>query len=118
MEIINAKNLPTKLTPEIIDVLVKMAREFPKTTFDWAEVSDVLAERGQLNIVLDRIQQIEKEEERKRESMKSDAEKKNDAELREKLKNAKPTFIGNMGEPETAEEYKRKYGHYPPGYEG
>lgn len=27
-----------------------------------------------------------------------------------------PRFYGNIGEPETAEEYKNKYGVYPPGY--
>lgn len=118
MKIIKAENLPAKLTPEIIDVLVEMAREFPKRTFDWAEVSDVLDKRGELNIILDKVQQLEKEEEQERERLKSDAEKQKEADMREKLKSAKPTFIGNMGEPETAEEYKRKYGHYPPGYEG
>lgn len=118
MRIIKPEDLPEALTPEIINVLVEMAREFPKHTFDWAKVSEVLAGRGQLNIILDKVQQLEKDEEQKRQNAKSESEKMRDAELQEERKNSKPAFIGNMGEPETAEEYKRKYGHYPPGYEG
>lgn len=117
MRIIKSEDLPEKLTPEIIDVLVEMAREFPKRTFDWAEVSEVLNDRGQLNIILDKVQQLDEEEERKKLNAKSDAEKNLESGLRQKFGNSKPKFIGNMGEPETVEEYKRKYGHYPPGYE-
>lgn len=48
----------------------------------------------------------------------TEEEKREEAEQWKKvMDDPEPRFYGNMGEPETAEGYKLKYGHYPPGYE-
>jgi hypothetical protein len=105
------EELPEVLTPEIIDVLIEMAREFPKHTSRWAVVSELLAERGQLNVILDEVQKIEKQEELKRRATMSEEEKQEEAEKWRRIKEDNtPRFYGNMGEPETPEEYERKWG--------
>lgn len=123
MQIIKPNELPEKLTPEIINILVQMAIEFPKTTFDWAETSKVLEERGQLNIILNLVDKINKEkeynEEKKRKESLTKEEKIEDEEKWKKIFESKDphAFHGNMGEPETPEQFKDKYGVWPPGYD-
>lgn len=39
MKRLKSHEFPEVLTEEIIEILVAMAKEFPKGTFDWAEIS-------------------------------------------------------------------------------
>lgn len=111
--------LPKKLTEDDIAILVKMAMEEPKTTFDWAEVSEILDERGELKKVLIEVRKVKKAIEQAKEGLKSPEQKaKEEREWREFVKNADPhKFYGNMGEPTTPQAYKDKYGVWPPGYD-
>lgn len=115
MKKITAQELPFELTEEILATLVEMALEFPKKTFDWAEVSTLLEERGQLLLVLDRVEEV------KRHRLKeTQAEKDSTAEAEkwQRLQNNPDPhqFHGNMGQPETPQEFKNRYGVWPPGY--
>jgi hypothetical protein len=120
MKRITKEELPEILTDDIINVLVKMALEDPKLTFDWANVSDLLEERGQLRVILDKVRVIKKSIEQAKEDSKSEKQKlKEKQDWQEFLKNADPNgFYGNMGEPVTLEDYKLRYGRYPVGYDG
>lgn len=119
MNKIKKEELPDILTDEIILILVNMAMEFPKTTFDWAEVSELLKERNQLMLILDKVDEIQRKKEQDRKASLSEEEKEATELTRKKFyKNLDPNgFYGNMGQPETAQEYKNRYGVWPPGYD-
>ncbi len=60
---------------------------------------------------MDRKIELQKQEEQKRRSMMTEEEKRKEAEKWQRIKEDNtPRFYGNMGEPETPEEYERKYG--------
>ena len=115
MKKVKASELPLVLDEETINILVEMAMEFPKTNWEWAEISEILSERGMLMQVLNKVQEIEHQKYEKQ--LLAMTEKEKEAEnLRQYMEKKEWIFIGNMGEPETAEEYKYKYGVYPPNY--
>jgi hypothetical protein len=115
---IKPEDIPEELTPEVIDILIEMARAFPDITGEWAAVSKVLEQRGQLRLILDKVQSLErKERELQRASMTEEEKRKEAEQWKKVMDDPEPKFYGNMGEPENAEQYKMKYGHYPPGYE-
>ncbi len=119
MKRITKSELPNILTEEIINILVEMALESPKTTFDWAEISQILEDRGQLFEILGIVEKRKKEVEKIKEDSKSDEQKQKEKEdWEEFVKNINPKdFYGNIGQPETIQEYKDKYGVWPPGYD-
>jgi hypothetical protein len=111
MKRLKPQDLPEVLTPEIIDILVQMAMEFPKVTSEWADISELLEKKGQLNVILDKVDELKKEENKRKQASLSDEEKRTEAEKWTKIhEEGTPGFHGNMGEPETPEEYERKYG--------
>jgi len=119
MKRIVKKNLPEVLTDHIIEILVNMALEFPKTTLDWQEVSKLLEERGQLMLVLAKVNERKKNIEKAKENSKTSEEKIIEEQHRKNFyETLDPSgFYGNMGEPETIQQYKDKYGVWPPGYD-
>ena len=87
MKKITKGELPHELSPEVMEILVNMALEFPKTTFDWAEISEILEERNQLMLVLDKVEERKKVIEQAKEDGKSDEQKQKEKE--EKMKRRK-----------------------------
>ena len=126
MKRITLKKLPEILTEDIIEILVEMALEEPKTTFDWYKIFDYLIENDypSLKKILDRVEIHQKAIIQAKEDAKSE-EQKNPESFREEkakweeaMRNVDPNqFYGNMGEPTTVQEYKNKYGVWPPGYD-
>jgi hypothetical protein len=118
MKRITKNELPIELNTEIIEILVEMALEFPQTK-EWHDVFDLLEERNQLMFILDIVEDRKKAIEKAREDAKSDEQKlREKEEWQQFLDNADPNgFYGNMGEPVTLEDYKLRYGVYPPGYD-
>ncbi|WP_347051779.1 hypothetical protein [Flavobacterium olei] len=51
------ENLPTILDSETIKILVEMCEESPKKDFSWAIIFEILLQRGQLNIILDIVEE-------------------------------------------------------------
>jgi hypothetical protein len=121
MKRITKEELPEVLTEDTIAILVEMAMESPKMTFDWRDISNYLSEYdyASLQIVLDEVQKRQKTIEQAKEDVKSKKQKeKEKEEWQEFVKNADPNgFYGNMGQPETPKEYKNRYGVWPPGYD-
>ena len=101
---ITPKELPKTLTDETIEVLVDMALESPKKTFHWAEISDVLEERGELQIILDIVSQKRKEKQEQSHQQwwdsLSEEEKKLEHKKTQDTYNNPDDFYGNMGNPE------------------
>lgn len=115
MKRITKEELPQILNAETIEKLIEMALEFPKTTFDWAEVSELLEERNQLMFILDKVEERKKAIEKAKEDAKSEEQKlKEKQDWENFVKNADPKgFYGNMGEPVGVYDYKGKYGLWP-----
>jgi|GEM_PF-1990905 len=118
MKKIRPEDLPVQLTDEVINILVTMAIEFPKRTFDWANVSKLLEERGQLQKILDKVEAFKVEQEKARCDAMTEEEKADEAAKWERIRNDPDPykFWGNMGQPETPQEYKNRYGVWPLGY--
>ncbi|OXG00767.1 hypothetical protein BC749_1011434 [Flavobacterium araucananum] len=121
MKRITINELPEVVKEEVFNVLVEMALEDPKQTFDWRDISVHLSENDLplLMKILDKVRVIKKAIEEAKENAKSEEQKKEEKEAWDEfVKNADPAgFYGNMGEPETPQQYKDKYGVWPPGYD-
>mgnify|MGYP003586991004 CR=1 FL=1 len=91
---------------------------FPQSK-EWHEIFDVLDERNQLMMISDKIDERKKAIEQAKEDLKSDEQKRKEKEeWQEFVRNADPhKFYGNMGQPETPQEYKNRYEVWPPGYD-
>jgi hypothetical protein len=94
---INTDNLPEVLTPDLIEILAKMANEFPKMTFEWNNISILLEKRGQLKQVLDRAFILQVEKQKKIESLMTQEELDIEAKKRKESIDG-IRFSGNMGE--------------------
>lgn len=118
---IKPEDLPEILDENTINILVEMYKEFPKTDFSQAEVSELLLQRGQLNLILDIVQENEQKKVELRKSQMTESEKSEEKQKMESLKKEiernPQVFFGNMGQPETPQEFKNRYGVWPPGYD-
>lgn len=117
MKILNPNNSPKVLSEKEIDILAKMSNEIPQSK-EWKEIFKIL-NKVDLRKVMDRRISIQSENIEHNEGLLSENEKN---ELQEKKDNfyekLKPdSFYGNMGQPETPQEYKNRYGVWPPGYD-
>jgi predicted enzyme involved in methoxymalonyl-ACP biosynthesis len=121
MKRITLNELPKVITEDVFGILVEMALEVPKQTFDWRDISIYLSENNLelLMKILDRVDEHQKSLEQAKEDAKSEEQRRLEAEHnRVFYENLNPkAFYGNMGEPETPQEYKDKYGVWPPGYD-
>jgi hypothetical protein len=118
---INPEDLPEILDENTINILVEMCEEFPKTDFSWVEVSELLLQRGQLNLILDIVQENEQIKLELRKSQMTEAEKLEEKQkmeaLKQEIERNPQVFFGNMGQPDTPQEFKNRYGVWPPGYD-
>jgi uncharacterized protein (DUF1778 family) len=121
MKRITIDDLPKVFSEDILNILVEMALEEPKQTFDWRDISIYLSEKdpSQLMMILDKVDERKKAIERAKEDAKSDEQKQVEEEQRKKFyENLDPFgFYGNMGEPETPQQYKDRYGVWPPNFD-
>jgi len=104
---IKPEELPEILDEGIIKILVDMCLEFPKETFHWANISEVLEERGELDVILGIVGKKRREADRKKyqswwDSLSED-ERKEEELKGNKAQNDPDGFYGNMGNPEYPE---------------
>ncbi len=120
MKRITIKELSNTHNKDTFNVLVEMASEYPQTE-EWHEIFDYLIENDYpyLRKILDKVQEVKKAIIQAKEDAKSEEQKQEEKEKWEEfLRNVDPNeFYGNMGEPTTVQEYKNKYGVFPPGYD-
>lgn len=116
MEKITVNNLPKELTPKILKKLAIMATEFPITN-EWRAISKVLTDEQQI-LVNNEISNIHIEKKKAKDAMKTEEEKAKEAAWwKAYYEDPDPhKFYGNMGQPETAEDFKNRYGIWPPNY--
>ena len=119
VEMITKDKLPKVLTDEIIETLAAMIDEVPQSK-EWHEIFEVLSPQDYEKVEEKRLQ-IQKRKEQDRQASMTDDEKLREAEKRKKmLENMEKdpnAFYGNMGRPQTPEDYKNANGVWPPGYD-
>jgi hypothetical protein len=116
MKRIKSEDLPKVLDEQTIDILAHMADEVPQSE-EWYSIFDLLNPEDYRR-VMDRRLELQSELQKKKNEAMTEQEKKEDEEKWRRIREDKiPRFYGNMGEPETPEQYKDKYGVYPPGYD-
>ena len=93
----SADNLPETLTPELVEILAKMANEFPKVNFEWKNISNLLEKRGQLKQVLDQAFILQVEDQKKKDLLMTQEERDTEARKRKESIDS-GRFSGNMGE--------------------
>jgi len=114
---INPEELPEPLTVEAIDILAHMANEIPQSE-EWHQIFSLLSHED-LRRVMDKRIEIQDEIHRQKRAVMTEEEKqKEKAWWDNRAKNPNPDeFFGNMGQPETPEQFKNRYGVYPFGYD-
>ena len=119
MNRITKSQLPEILTEDIIETLAAMIDEVPQSK-EWHEIFEVLSPQDYHRVEEKRLQ-IQKRREQERQTSMTAEEKLKEAEKRKKmlenLERDPNTFYGNMGRPQTPEDYKNAYGVWPPGYD-
>jgi len=119
MKRIKPEELTTVLTDDMLYILAQMADEVPQSK-EWHEIFEILSPKD-YEKVEERRCDIQKQKELVRLALMTDEEKVKEAEKRkmmlENLEKDPNTFYGNMGRPQTPEDYKNAYGVWPPGYD-
>lgn len=117
MKRIGAEQLPSVLTEEVISILAEMADEVPQSK-EWHEIFDLLSP-DDLRKVMDRKIELQRKKERERKEAMTKEQRDLEEQKWQKIKEDKDPFkfYGNMGQPETPQEYKNRYGVWPPGYD-
>ena len=117
MNRLKPESIPEVLTEDIIILLAHMAMEFP-VTHEWKAVAKILSIDKRI-LVNNKISEIMRNENELRKASLSNKEKAAEEAKWERIRNDLDPhkFYGNMGQPTTVEEYKNRYGVYPPGYD-
>ncbi|TCI85013.1 hypothetical protein [Tenacibaculum sp. M341] len=117
MERIRLEDLPKILNEDIINILAFMANEIPQSK-DWHDIFEVLSDVDYRR-VMDRRRELQNQEEQSRKAAMTEEEKIEEKnKIDEFIRNLKPTdFFGNMGQPETIEDLKNRYGEYSSDYD-
>jgi len=116
MKRIKVEDLPDIITAEIIDILANTEMEMPVSK-EWIAIAKKLSMEQRISIN-NRISEIQQQQEKARRDAMTEEEKADEAAKWERIRNDPDPykFYGNMGQPETPQEYKNRYGVWPPGY--
>ena len=108
---------PRELNDVTVTILAKMAMTFPVTE-EWRQIAEVLTDEQRVR-VNNRVSEINRKIAADRKAAMSEKEKAEEAAQWERIKNDNDLhrFYGNMGQPETPQEFKNRYGVWPPGYD-
>ena len=114
MKRIKIKELPKILTEDIIIILAKMSDEIPQSR-EWYEIFEILS-TSDYRKVMDKKSELQRQKENQEEITEHSTAQ--EATKRERIKKDSDPhkFYGNMGQPDTPQEYKNRYGVWPPGY--
>ena len=117
MKRIKPEEITETLSEEQLEILGEMLGETP-TSQEWLECYKKLSHSQLFQVHYKRGELIVRKEQERLNAMTEEERKKEDEKWRLWYENLSPNdFHGNMGEPTTLEEYKRKYDAYPNGYD-
>lgn len=117
MNRIKPEDIPEVLSEDVLITLARMAMEFPVTK-EWKEISKSLSIEKRI-MVNNKISEIMRMENEQQKSLLTNQEKAEEGARLERIINDPDPykFYGNMGQPETPQEFKNRYGVWPPGYD-
>lgn len=117
MNRLRPEDIPEVLTEDMIVLLAHMAMEFPVTK-EWKDIAKLLSTEKRI-LVNNKISEIMRNEKEQRKLNMTEEEKVEEAAKWERIKNDPDPykFYGNMGQPETPQEFKDRYGVWPSGYD-
>jgi hypothetical protein len=117
MKRINPEEITEHLNEEQIEILAKMLDETPVSK-EWILCHKRLTDE-QITQVHNKRAELRKQKEFERiNTMSKDDKEVEDRKWRNYMENLDPHgFYGNMGQPETAQEFRNRYGVWPPGYD-
>lgn len=117
MKRINPEEITENLSEEQLEILAEMLSETPVSK-EWIlchkkltdeQIAQVHDKRGELR---------ERKEQERINSLTAEEKTKENQEWKEYKENLDPYgFYGNMGQPDTPQEFKNRYGVWPPGYD-
>jgi hypothetical protein len=117
MKRINPQEITENLTEEQLEILAEMANENPVPQ-EWIECSKRLNDEQKFQVYHKRGELIDRKEKERINAMTKEEKDKEDEKWRLWYANLDPYgFHGNMGQPETPQEFKNRYGVWPPGYD-
>ncbi|WP_299104235.1 hypothetical protein [uncultured Tenacibaculum sp.] len=117
MKRIKPNEISENLSEEQLEILAKMANEIPVSN-EWIECSKKLNEDQKSLVYRKRGELREREEEERLLKMTEEEKMKEDKKWQLWYSDIDSnSFHGNMGQPETPEEFKRRYGVWPSGHE-
>ncbi|WP_435262408.1 hypothetical protein [Tenacibaculum sp. nBUS_03] len=115
MKRLKLEELPEIFDNNTIDILAHMANETPQSK-EWHDIFDKLTYE-QLRRVMDRKGKIQMRKHQELWDSLSEEEQAEEKRKRQEALDNPDRFYGNMGQPETIEDLKNRYGEYPPGYD-
>ncbi len=117
MKRLSINDLSSEISEDILLILAEMANEIPPSK-EWNEIFGHLS-INDLQRVMNKKRELQKLEKEMNDKLKNDFELQKEKQIKDKFyENLDPNgFYGNMGQPETIEEYKNRYGVYPVGYD-
>ena len=117
MKRIKAEEITENLSEEQLEILAEMLDETPVSK-EWIECHKKLTDE-QIGQVHDKRGELRERKEQERiNSMTKKEKEKEDEKWRKWHENLDPNgFWGNMGQPTTPQEFKNRYGVWPPGYD-
>ncbi|MFB9079921.1 hypothetical protein ACFFLS_08520 [Flavobacterium procerum] len=117
MKRINPEEITANLSEEQLEILAEMMGEKP-TSKEWLECHKKLDGAQLFLIHQKRIDLIQRKEQERLDAMTNEERQAEDEKWKIWYENLSPNhFHGNMGEPETLNDYKNRYGVYPSGYD-
>lgn len=117
MKRIKAEEITENLSEEQLEILAEMLGETPVSK-EWLECHKKLTDE-QIGLVHDKRGELRERKEQERiAAMTKEEKKKEDEKWRKWHEKLDPYgFYGNMGQPDTPQEFKNRYGVWPPGYD-
>ncbi len=117
MKTIKPEEISEPLTEGQLETLAEMLGEDPVSR-EWIECARRLSSE-QIFQVHHKLRKLRRAKERDRlRAMSTEQKAAEDAQWKGRFANLDPNgFYGNMGQPETPQEFKNRYGVWPPGYD-
>lgn len=117
MKELKPEDITENLSEEQLEILAEMANENPVPN-EWIECSKKLSDEQKFQVYHKRGELMDRKEKERIEAMTREEKEKEIEKWRLWRENIDPDgFYGNMGQPETPQEFKNRYGVWPPGYD-
>jgi hypothetical protein len=117
MKRIKAEEITENLSEEQLEILAEMSSEVPVSS-EWVECSRKLTGVQKFQVYQKRGELRERKEQERIAAMTNEEKEKEDEKWRKWHENLDPYgFYGNMGQPDTPQEFKNRYGVWPLGYD-